>query len=189
MFYQQYLTVLPEGIFTLALCFLPTFVVCYFLLGLDMPSGLLNLLVIIMILVDTIGFMAMWDISYNAVSLINLVAVMHGTQAPAGPWWVGGLGIWPHSHAWPRPESGQLPCVSSGLPLPLPLSSACPEAHPVSTGGGNVCGVCVPHHPLLRHQHQAHPAGKGQGGHCLHGQCGEWWGVGGLCLPQNPVPA
>ncbi|KAM5273630.1 NPC1-like intracellular cholesterol transporter 1 [Ctenodactylus gundi] len=76
VFYQQYLTVLPEGIFTLALCFLPTFIVCYLLLGLDLRSGLLNLLVIIMILVDTIGFMALWDISYNAVSLINLVAAV-----------------------------------------------------------------------------------------------------------------
>ncbi|KAM6156387.1 NPC1-like intracellular cholesterol transporter 1 [Erethizon dorsatum] len=76
VFYQQYLTVLPEGIFTLALCFLPTFAVSYFLLGLDMRSGLLNLLVIIMILVDTIGLMAMWDITYNAVSLINLVAAV-----------------------------------------------------------------------------------------------------------------
>lgn len=83
MFYQQYLTVLPEGIFTLALCFVPTFVVCYLLLGLDVRSGILNLLSIIMILVDTIGFMAVWGISYNAVSLINLVTVTHRA---GGPW-------------------------------------------------------------------------------------------------------
>ncbi|XP_004630599.1 Niemann-Pick C1-like protein 1 [Octodon degus] len=76
VFYEQYLTVLPEGIFVLALCFLPTFVVCYFLLGLDMRSGLLNLLVIIMILSDTVGLMAMWQITFNAVSLINLVAAV-----------------------------------------------------------------------------------------------------------------
>ncbi|EDM00336.1 NPC1 (Niemann-Pick disease, type C1, gene)-like 1 [Rattus norvegicus] len=76
VFYQQYLTVLPEGIFTLALCFVPTFVVCYLLLGLDMCSGILNLLSIIMILVDTIGLMAVWGISYNAVSLINLVTAV-----------------------------------------------------------------------------------------------------------------
>uniref|UniRef100_I3MT02 NPC1 like intracellular cholesterol transporter 1 n=2 Tax=Ictidomys tridecemlineatus TaxID=43179 RepID=I3MT02_ICTTR len=73
VFYEQYLTVLPEGVFALALCFLPTFIVCYLLLGLDIRSGLLNLLCIIMILSDTIGFMALWGISYNAVSLINLV--------------------------------------------------------------------------------------------------------------------
>uniref|UniRef100_A0A8C6RZ73 NPC1 like intracellular cholesterol transporter 1 n=1 Tax=Nannospalax galili TaxID=1026970 RepID=A0A8C6RZ73_NANGA len=76
VFYEQYLTVLPEGIFTLALCFVPTFVVCYLLLGLDIRSGLLNLLSIIMILVDTIGLMAVWNISYNAVSLINLVTAV-----------------------------------------------------------------------------------------------------------------
>lgn len=84
MFYQQYLTVLPEGIFTLALCFVPTFVVCYLLLGLDMRSGILNLLSIIMILVDTIGLMAVWGISYNAVSLINLVTVTY--RAGLGSW-------------------------------------------------------------------------------------------------------
>ncbi|XP_051021046.1 NPC1-like intracellular cholesterol transporter 1 [Acomys russatus] len=76
VFYQQYLTVLPEGIFTLALCFVPTFVVCYLLLGLDIRSGILNLISIIMILVDTIGLMAVWGISYNAVSLINLVTAV-----------------------------------------------------------------------------------------------------------------
>uniref|UniRef100_A0A8C5L4U1 NPC1 like intracellular cholesterol transporter 1 n=1 Tax=Jaculus jaculus TaxID=51337 RepID=A0A8C5L4U1_JACJA len=76
VFYEQYLTVLPEGIFTLAICFVPTFLVCYLLLGLDLRSGLLNLLSIIMILVDTIGLMAMWGISYNAVSLINLVTAV-----------------------------------------------------------------------------------------------------------------
>lgn len=78
MFYEQYLTVLPEGLFTLALCLVPTFAVCCLLLGLDLRSGLLNLMAIVMILVDTVGFMTLWDISYNAVSLINLVTVRAG---------------------------------------------------------------------------------------------------------------
>ncbi|XP_008048744.1 Niemann-Pick C1-like protein 1 isoform X2 [Carlito syrichta] len=76
VFYEQYLTVLPEGIFMLSLCLIPTFAVCCLLLGMDLRSGLLNLFSIIMILVDTIGFMALWDISYNAVSLINLVTAV-----------------------------------------------------------------------------------------------------------------
>lgn len=99
MFYQQYLTVLPEGIFTLALCFVPTFVVCYLLLGLDLRSGILNLLSIIMILVDTMGLMAVWGISYNAVSLINLVTVTY--RAGLGSWgsaWLAFLYIPPPSH-------------------------------------------------------------------------------------------
>uniref|UniRef100_A0A8C9G8Z5 NPC1 like intracellular cholesterol transporter 1 n=1 Tax=Piliocolobus tephrosceles TaxID=591936 RepID=A0A8C9G8Z5_9PRIM len=76
VFYEQYLTVLPEGLFMLSLCLVPTFAVCCLLLGLDLRSGLLNLLSIIMILVDTVGFMALWGISYNAVSLINLVSAV-----------------------------------------------------------------------------------------------------------------
>lgn len=75
MFYEQYLNVVPEGLFMLAICLLPTFIVCCLLLGMDLRSGLLNLFSIVMILVDTVGFMALWGISYNAVSLINLVTV------------------------------------------------------------------------------------------------------------------
>ncbi|XP_053510806.1 NPC1-like intracellular cholesterol transporter 1 isoform X2 [Artibeus jamaicensis] len=76
VFYEQYLTVVPEGLFMLSLCLLPTFTVCCLLLGMDLRSGLLNLFSIIMILVDTVGFMALWGISYNAVSLINLVTAV-----------------------------------------------------------------------------------------------------------------
>ncbi|XP_003982642.2 NPC1-like intracellular cholesterol transporter 1 isoform X1 [Felis catus] len=76
VFYEQYLTVVPEGLFMLAMCLLPTFAVCCLLLGMDLRSGLLNLFSIIMILVDTVGFMALWGISYNAVSLINLVTAV-----------------------------------------------------------------------------------------------------------------
>ncbi|XP_006832319.1 PREDICTED: niemann-Pick C1-like protein 1 [Chrysochloris asiatica] len=76
VFYEQYLTIVPEGLFMLSVCLLPTFVVCCLLLGMDLRSGLLNLFTIIMILVDTVGFMALWGISYNALSLINLVTAV-----------------------------------------------------------------------------------------------------------------
>ncbi|XP_062943834.1 NPC1-like intracellular cholesterol transporter 1 [Cynocephalus volans] len=76
VFYEQYLTVLPEGLFTLSICLVPTFAVCCLLLGMDLRSGLLNLISIVMILVDTVGFMALAGISYNAVSLINLVSAV-----------------------------------------------------------------------------------------------------------------
>lgn len=75
VFYEQYLTIVPEGLFIISLCLLPTFVVCCLLLGLDLRSGLLNLLTIIMITVDTVGVMTLWGIDYNAVALINLVTV------------------------------------------------------------------------------------------------------------------
>ncbi|XP_068461309.1 NPC1-like intracellular cholesterol transporter 1 [Clinocottus analis] len=76
VFYEQYLTIVPEGLFNIALCLLPTFVVCCLLLGLDLRSGLLNLFTIIMITVDTVGVMTLWGIDYNAVALINLVTAV-----------------------------------------------------------------------------------------------------------------
>lgn len=76
VFYEQYLTIVPEGLFNISLCLLPTFVVCCLLLGLDLVSGLLNLITIVMIVVDTVGVMTLWGIDYNAVALINLVTAV-----------------------------------------------------------------------------------------------------------------
>lgn len=76
VFYEQYLTIVQEGLFTLAICLLPTFAVCCILLGMDLRSGLINLLTIVMILIDTVGVMTLWGIDYNAISLINLVTAI-----------------------------------------------------------------------------------------------------------------
>ncbi|XP_074837673.1 NPC1-like intracellular cholesterol transporter 1 [Carettochelys insculpta] len=76
VYYEQYLTIVSEGLINLGVCLAPTFVVCCLLLGMDLRSGLINLLVIVMILVDTVGAMTLWGISYNAISLINLVTAV-----------------------------------------------------------------------------------------------------------------
>ncbi|XP_053575429.1 NPC1-like intracellular cholesterol transporter 1 [Bombina bombina] len=76
VFYEQYLTIVNEGLFTIAVCLVPTFVVCCILLGMDLRSGLINLITILMIIVDTVGVMTLWGIDYNAVSLINLVTAI-----------------------------------------------------------------------------------------------------------------
>ncbi|XP_069475062.1 NPC1-like intracellular cholesterol transporter 1 [Ambystoma mexicanum] len=76
VFYEQYLTIVTEGLFNLSVCLLPTFAVCCILLGMDLRSGFINLLTIIMIVVDTVGVMTLWSIDYNAVSLINLVTAV-----------------------------------------------------------------------------------------------------------------
>lgn len=75
VYYEQYISIVNEGLVNLSLCLLPTFVVCCILLGMDLRSGLLNLLTIVMITVDTVGVMTLWSIDYNAVALINLVTV------------------------------------------------------------------------------------------------------------------
>lgn len=75
VYYEQYLTIVNEGVFNICMCLLPTFIVCCILLGMDLRSGFLNLLTIVMITVDTVGVMTLWGIDFNAVSLINLVTV------------------------------------------------------------------------------------------------------------------
>uniref|UniRef100_A0A663END9 NPC1 like intracellular cholesterol transporter 1 n=1 Tax=Aquila chrysaetos chrysaetos TaxID=223781 RepID=A0A663END9_AQUCH len=76
VYYEQYLTVVAEGVITLALCLVPTFVVSFLLLGMDLRSSVATLLTIAMILLDTVGAMTLWDVPYNAVALINLVAAV-----------------------------------------------------------------------------------------------------------------
>lgn len=76
VYYEQYLTIVNEGVFNIGMCLLPTFIVCCILLGMDLRSGFLNLLTIVMITVDTVGVMTLWGIDFNAVSLINLVTAV-----------------------------------------------------------------------------------------------------------------
>lgn len=64
-----------ETLIQLGLCLIPTFIFSYILLGFDLYSGLITVFTIFMIVVDTAGLCAAWDVDLNAVSLINLVAV------------------------------------------------------------------------------------------------------------------
>lgn len=75
VFYEQYLSIVGEGLFTLGLCLVPTFAVSCLLLGLELRLGLANLVAVLSVLVTTGGAMALWSIPYNAVALVNLVAV------------------------------------------------------------------------------------------------------------------
>ena len=60
------------GTVTLFLVFLFTFV----LLGFDFASGLIVVLVVTMIIVDTYGMCALWGVDFNALTLINLIAAI-----------------------------------------------------------------------------------------------------------------
>lgn len=125
MFYEQYLTVVPEGLFMLSLCLLPTFAVCCLLLGMDLRSGLINLFSIIMILVDTVGFMALWGISYNAVSLINLVTVTAGSGPPGACRRPGGDP--------PRPSGADAPLCPQAVGISVEFVSHITRSFAVST--------------------------------------------------------
>lgn len=75
VFYEQYLTMWPDTIKSLGISIAAIFAVTYLFLGLDIYSALIVAVTILMIIVDLMGMMVWWDISLNAVSLVNLVVV------------------------------------------------------------------------------------------------------------------
>lgn len=75
VFYEQYLTIMNDTILNLCVSLAAIFVVTTVLLGFELWAGVLVSMTIAMILVNMFGVMWLWDISLNAVSLVNLVMV------------------------------------------------------------------------------------------------------------------
>ncbi|XP_060762393.1 NPC intracellular cholesterol transporter 1 isoform X2 [Neoarius graeffei] len=73
VFYEQYLTIAHDTVFSLGISLAAIFVVSTLLLGFELCSAALVCLTIAMILVNMFGVMWLWGISLNAVSLVNLV--------------------------------------------------------------------------------------------------------------------
>lgn len=75
VFYEQYLTIWQELFESIGLSLLVVFVVTYLLTGLSLFSAVVVLLTVAMIIVNMLGYMYWWNISLNAISLVNLVMV------------------------------------------------------------------------------------------------------------------
>lgn len=73
VFYEQYLTMWPDTLFSLGVSLLAILIVTFLLMGLDFFSSLVVFITITMILVNLGGLMYWWHITLNAVSLVNLV--------------------------------------------------------------------------------------------------------------------
>ena len=73
VFYEQYLTMWHDTLKSLAISLAAIFIVTFVLMGFDLVSSIINLLIIILIIVNLGGLMYWWDITLNAVSLVNLV--------------------------------------------------------------------------------------------------------------------
>ncbi|KAJ8322225.1 hypothetical protein KUTeg_000696 [Tegillarca granosa] len=69
----KYLTIVKDTAIQLSICVAAVFLVTFFLLGFDLYSAFMILITITMIITDMVGMMVLWDISLNAVSLVNLV--------------------------------------------------------------------------------------------------------------------
>lgn len=73
VYYEQYLTMWRDVLISMSISVGSIFIVTFVLLGLDWQSSLVIMLTIIMIVIDMFGMMYWWDITLNAVSLVNLV--------------------------------------------------------------------------------------------------------------------
>lgn len=75
VFYEQYLTIWHETLSSISLSLVVIFVVTLLLTGFSLFSAMVVTLVVLMVLVNLGGLMYWWNISLNAVSLVNLVMV------------------------------------------------------------------------------------------------------------------
>ncbi|XP_017762316.1 PREDICTED: Niemann-Pick C1 protein isoform X5 [Eufriesea mexicana] len=73
VFYEQYLTMWPDTLYSIGISLIAIFVVTFLLMGLDIFSSIVVVITITMIVVNIAGLMYWWHITLNAVSLVNLV--------------------------------------------------------------------------------------------------------------------
>ncbi|XP_055386647.1 NPC intracellular cholesterol transporter 1 isoform X2 [Condylostylus longicornis] len=73
VFYEQYLTMWPDTLQSMGISVLAIFIVTFILMGFDIHSSLVVVITITMIVINLGGLMYYWNISLNAVSLVNLV--------------------------------------------------------------------------------------------------------------------
>ncbi|XP_036321418.1 NPC intracellular cholesterol transporter 1 isoform X2 [Rhagoletis pomonella] len=73
VFYEQYLTMWPDTLQSMGISVLAIFIVTFVLMGFDIHSSLVVVITITMIVINLGGIMYYWNISLNAVSLVNLV--------------------------------------------------------------------------------------------------------------------
>ena len=77
VFYEQYLTIENEAALNIVYCMIAVFTISFLVLGLDFYAAAMIVITIVMILIDMMGMMYLWDIDLNALSLVNLIMVSH----------------------------------------------------------------------------------------------------------------
>ena len=71
VFYEQYLTMWEDTLNQLSISLAAIFLVTFILMGFDLVSSLINLLLIVLIILNLGGLMYWWHITLNAVSLVS----------------------------------------------------------------------------------------------------------------------
>jgi hypothetical protein len=75
VFYEQYLTIWQDTFQSLGLSLAAVFLATLILTGFDIFSAFIVLIMVAMVVVNLGGLMYWWNVSLNAVSLVNLVMV------------------------------------------------------------------------------------------------------------------
>lgn len=73
VYYEQYLTIWDDTLFSLGLSLAAVFLVTFIVTGFDVISSSMVLVTVLLVLINMGGMMWLWNISLNAVSLVNLV--------------------------------------------------------------------------------------------------------------------
>ena len=73
VFYEQYLTIWEDSVTALGISLGSILCVAFVIMGFDFRSSFIIVFVIWMILMDMVGMMYWWNVTLNAVSLVNLV--------------------------------------------------------------------------------------------------------------------
>jgi len=75
VYFEQYLTIVSVSIFVILLAAAAVFIVTWVILG-SFLAALCVILPVLMIILDLLGVMAWWNISLNALSLVNIVMAL-----------------------------------------------------------------------------------------------------------------
>ncbi|BFZ11392.1 hypothetical protein BsWGS_14432 [Bradybaena similaris] len=73
VFYEQYLDIVVNAVLNITYCLAAIFVITFLLLGFDLHSAVIVVVTILMVLVNIMGVMHLWNIELNALSLVNLI--------------------------------------------------------------------------------------------------------------------
>lgn len=73
VFYEQYLTMWPDTLKFIGISLLAIFIITFILMGFDLNSSIIIVITITMIETNLLGCMYIWNISLNAISLVNLI--------------------------------------------------------------------------------------------------------------------
>lgn len=77
VFYEQYLTIWRDALINIFAALFAIFFVTFLFLSFNLVASLVIVMTIVSIIIHMFGAMYLMDISFNAVSLVNLVMVSH----------------------------------------------------------------------------------------------------------------